>query len=147
MAHVVLQAAEFATANDARRVEAELAALIASYVDFEASDPEPWGGKRVPPPLVAFGQKHGVEWPHDEPSRFLLKGLFKDEAQLLQVDRMLFFWGGGFDLGGETLRTILRKLGAVACSGGCDLVVRTPDPEARATELAEFLTEEDYADQ
>ena len=142
-----MQAAEFSTADDARRVETELEGMIASYVEFEKSDPNPWSGERVPPPLVAFGAKHGVEWPHTEESRFLLKGLFEDEAKLLQVDRLLFFWGGGFDLGGETLRAILRNLGAVACDSGCDLIVRAENPEARATELARFLTEEDFEDQ
>ena len=147
MSHVVMQAAEFASADDARRVEAELRALIERYIEFEATDPSPWSGERAPPPLVAFGAKHGVEWPHNQASRFLLKGLFKDEANLLQVDRLLFFWGGGFDLGGETLRAILRKLGAVVCHGGCDLVVRTEDPEARAADLAKFLEDEDFEDQ
>lgn len=142
-----MQSAEFATADDARRVEAELERLIDSYVEFENSDPNPWSGERVPPPLVAFGAKYGVDWPHTEESRFLLKGLFKEEAKLLQVDRMLFFWGGGFDLGGETLRAILRKQGAVVCHGGCDLVVRTGNSESRAAELAQFLTEEDFEDQ
>ena len=56
-----MQAAELESADDARRVEAELAALIASYVEFEQTDPSPWSGERVPPPLAAFGAKHGVE--------------------------------------------------------------------------------------
>jgi hypothetical protein len=88
-------------------------------------------------------------WPTDESSRFLIKGLFKDEVQLLQVDRMVFFWAGGFDLGGATLRSILIVLGAsaVVSEGACHLVVRHSDPHAHAKELADFLCEEDNEDQ
>lgn len=147
MSHVVMQAAEFASPDSARRAEIELGAVMASYARFEATDANPWGGEGAPPPLVAFGRAHGIEWPADKSARFFLKGLFEEEARLLRVDRMLFFWGGGFDLGGETLREILRKLGAVRCTDGCDLVVRVADPDARAAELAAFLTNEDYEDQ
>jgi hypothetical protein len=101
----------------------------------------------VPAPLVAFGERHGVQWPHTEESRVLLKGLFRDEANLLRVDRLVFFWGGGFDLGGETLRTILRGMRAVTCTGSPQLVIRTPDPDARLAALTSCLDDEDFEDQ
>ena len=147
MAHVVMQAAEFASVDEAMRAEAELRQLVDGYVAFEKTDPEPWSQERVPPPLVAFGQRHGVQWPHAKASRFSLKGLFEDEANLLRVDRMLFFWGGGFDLGGETLRTILGRMGAVACAEFVHLVVETRDPQTRLAELTSFLVDEDFEDQ
>ena len=144
-----MQAAELPSVELAVRCEKELRALIDAYVAFEKSDPDPWGNKRVPPPLAAFGERHGVPWPHDKPSRFLIKGLFHEEAQLLQVGRMVFFWAGGFDLGGETLRAILRRLGAVSAvgEGWCHLTIRHADPTARVEELAELLREEDFEDQ
>jgi hypothetical protein len=48
---------------------------------FENTDAGPWGAGRVPPPLVAFGKRYGVESPNDERSRFRVKGLFEDEAK------------------------------------------------------------------
>lgn len=149
MTHVVMQAAEFATIEVAERAEAALAELIARYAEFEATDPGPWSEERVPAPLLAFGAKHGIEWPGTDSSRFLLKGIFEEEATLLRVDRMVFFFGGGFELGGKTLRSILRKLGAVGVGydGNCDLIVQAKDPAARAAELAEFLVDEDYEEQ
>lgn len=112
MSHVVLQAASFPTPAEAQRAEEELQKLFDAYVAFESSDPEPWRQDRVPPPLVDFGRAHGVEWPLRDDARFLLKGAFAEAAQLMRVDRLVFFWGGGFELGGTTLRAILAKLGA-----------------------------------
>lgn len=60
-------------------------------------------------------------WPNDLDSRFALKGSFADVASRLRVDRMVFFWGGGFDLGGAALRKVLSKLGAVAVADSCHL--------------------------
>lgn len=144
-----MQAAEFPSPDLAERCEKELRALIDAYVAFEKSDPDPWGGKRVPPPLVAFGERHGVVWPNDHGSRFFIKGMFEDEAQLLRIDRMIFFWAGGFDLGGQTLRAILTRLGATTAvgEGDCHLAIRHEDPDARVGELADFLGEEDYENQ
>lgn len=121
--------------------------LIEGYVAFEKSDPDPWRTDRVPPPLAAFGAAHGVEWPLRDDSRFLLKGSFEEEAQLLRVDHVLFFWGGGFELGGPTLRAIFTKLGATLCTDRCALSIRAGDPDARADELAAFLEDEDYEGQ
>jgi hypothetical protein len=147
MSHVVMQAAEFASVDEAKRAEAELQQLIDGYVDFEATDPDPWNQDRVAPPLVAFGQRHKIEWPQTQASRFLLKGSFEEEINLLHVDRMVFFWGGGFDLGGETLRTILGRMGATRCAESVHLVVGTPTPDKRLAELTGFLVDEDYEDQ
>jgi hypothetical protein len=145
-----MQAAEFPSVELAARCEHELAALVTHYTRFEATDPDPWGGDRVPPPLVAFGERHGVTWPPDKTSRFLIKGLFRDdEVQVLRVDRMVFFSAAGFELGGETLRAILLRLGARAAvgEGKCHLAIRNDDPDARVEELAEFLRDEDFEDQ
>lgn len=149
MSHVVLQAAEFPSVELAVRCETELRALIDEYVQFEATDPDPWGGDRVPPPLVAFGKRHGVDWPTDRASRFAVKGLFVDEARLRRVDRMVFFWAGGFDLGGETLRSILVQLGAQVAvgDGHCHLEIRHEDPDTRVEKLESFLLDEDFEDQ
>ena len=149
MSHVVMQAAEFPSVDLAVRCENELLALIDAYVKFEATSPDPWGGKTVPPPLAAFGKGHGIDWPNDERARFLIKGSFEDEANVLRVDRMVFFWAGGFDLGGDTLREILRSLGARVAvgEGECQLTIRHDDPTARVEELAAFLSDEDFEDQ
>lgn len=147
MSHVVMQAAEHRTIQDAQRCEAALRGLFDDYARFEAEDPSPWRTDRVPPPLVSFGKRHGVEWPHDDASRFLVKGVFTEEAKLLRIDRMVFFWAGGFDLGGPTLRAILTGLGAIRVEGDCHLSIRHPDPDARAAELATFLDENDFEHQ
>jgi hypothetical protein len=149
VSHVVMQAAEFPSVDLAVRCEEELRALVDAYVEFEATSSGPWGGKTVPPPLAAFGKAHGVDWPSDERSRFAIKGLFEEEATVLRVARVVFFWAGGFDLGGETLRAILRSLGAtvVVGEGQCHLMTRHDDPTAWVEELAAFLDDEDFEDQ
>ena len=147
MAHVVMQAAYFPTLEAAQRAEQELQQLFDAYVEFEDEDPNPWDQDRVAPPLVEFGKRHGVDWPADEDARFLLKGSFDEMATLLRVDQMVFFWGGGFDLGGATLRTILERLGASNPTDQCHLTVENSDPDARLAELVEFLEVEDYEDQ
>jgi hypothetical protein len=147
MAHVVLQSAEFRSVESAARCEAELRALFDAYVKFEKTDPNPWGQERAVAPLVAFGQRHGVVWPDGKEARFALKGPFEDAAELLRVDRMVFFWGGGFDLGGPTLQQVLVRLGATAVAQWCRLRIRSDDPERRLAELAAFLDDEDYEDQ
>ncbi len=147
VSHVVMQAGEFGTVDDAKHVESELQQLVESYVEFEKTDPDPWGTKRVPPPLEAFGKRHGIEWPLVESALFLLKGLFEEEANVTRVDRMVFFWGGGFELGGKTLRIALRRMGAVACIDFCHLVVRSASPKARLAKLTRFLVDEDFEDQ
>ncbi|KYF47929.1 hypothetical protein BE08_27595 [Sorangium cellulosum] len=148
MSHVVMQAAEFSTVAAAERAAAELLRLVADYVTYEETADAPWSKDAVPAPLVEFGRRHGVPWPGDATSRFLLKGLFKDEANVLSVDRLVFFWGCGFDLGGAWLREVLlRGLGAVRCTDLPQLAVRVDDPHARAAASGEFLVEEDHEEQ
>lgn len=143
MSHVVMQAAEFPTLAEAERCEAELRTFIAAY---GAYDDAPGPGDS---PLVELGRTHGITWPEDPSAEILVKGLFSDEAQLARIDRLVFFWIGGFDLGGEPFREVLRRLGAAhtANERTCHLLVRTEDPEGRAAALAEFLDEEDYEEQ
>lgn len=147
MAHVVMQAAEFATEQEAEACEAELQELRRSYVAFEAEDDDPWGTSRVAPPLAAFGDKHDVAWPNVKDARFLLKGLFEDAASILRIDRMVFFWGGGFTLGGETLRTVFERMGAVLSRQWCHLKIHHTRPLERLRELCTFLESNDYEDQ
>lgn len=143
-----MQAAECASVEDAARIEAELEQLCAAYLAYERAAKNPWSPDAIPEPLVAFGERHGVPWPREQrDARFLLKGTFDDAAELLRVDRMVFFWGGGFDLGGPWLREILVRLGARATTTAPRLVVACADPAARAEELATFLVEEDHEDQ
>lgn len=142
MAHVVMQAAEFPTQEAASKCEAELRLLFDAYVKFEKTDPDPWGGSRVAPPLVEFGRLHGIDWPHDQKSRFLLKGTFEDAAELVRIDRVVFFWGGGFDLGGPTLQTVMRKLGATAVAQWCHLRIAHDEPAQRLSGLTTFLDED-----
>lgn len=147
MSHVVMQAAACGTVAAALRLETELLALKAAYVRYEGEAENPWADDAVPTPLVAFGEQHGVPWYRSRETRFLLKGMFDEEARVLRVDRLVFFWGGGFDLGGPWLRTILGKLGATSCSPAPRLSIDCDDPRARAQELAQFLVDEDYEDQ
>ncbi|WP_437275961.1 hypothetical protein WME90_32560 [Sorangium sp. So ce375] len=148
MSHVVMQAAEFSTVDAAARAEAELLQLVADYITYEKTADAPWSDDAVPGPLVELGRRHGVPWPGDSTSRVLLKGLFEDEANVLRVDRLVFFWGGGFDLGDAWLRAVLlRGLGAVRCTGWPQLLVRVDDPQARAAASGEFLVEEGYEEQ
>lgn len=147
MSHVVMQAAEFPSIEGANQCETALGELYRAYVNFEATDPSPWSADRVPGPLLDFGKKFGVEWPLTEDARFLLKGGFEDAAELMRIDRIVFFWGGGFDLGGQTLREILAKMGAKTVTDSCDITVQNSDPNARLEELVAFLNDEDYEDQ
>ena len=143
-----MQAAECASVEDAARIEAVLEQLCAAYLAYERTAESPWSPDAVPEPLVAFGERHGIPWPRGrQDARFLLKGMFDDATALLRIDRMVFFWGGGFDLGGPWLREILVRLGARATTDAPHLVIACADPVARADELAAFLVEEDYEDQ
>ena len=147
MSHVVMHAASFTTLAAARRAEAELRRLTRAYIAFEAEDPDPWRDDRVAPPLVDFGRTHGIDWPHRQDARFLLKGSFADSAEVLLVDRLVFFWGGGFELGGPALRAVLVRLGATVTTDRCDVSIRTPHADARVRELADFLVDEDFEGQ
>lgn len=136
MSHVVMQAAEFPSLEGAKQCEAALDELYRAYVNFEATDPSPWSSDRVPRPLLDFGKKFGVEWPLKEDARFLLKGGFEDAAELMRIDRIVFFWGGGFDLGGETLREILVKMGAKKVAESCYITIQNSDPDMRLCGVA-----------
>ncbi len=80
------------------------------------------------------------------PPRFLVRGPFDDAAHFLRVDRIVFFWGDGFELGGVTLAEVARKAGAVRTSSACALCVPCEDPATRAAALGAFLDEEDHTD-
>lgn len=147
MAHVVMQAAEFPRVELAIEAEKQLVELREAYIEFEKTDPDPWGFKVVPKPLLEFGSRHGVDWPHREDARFLLKGSFEDASELIRIDRMVFFYGGGFDLGGQTLRSVLSAMGAEIVDEFCYLKIRSEAPDLRLEELVEFLVDEEFEDQ
>lgn len=142
---VVMQAASFADVGRAEAWERALLALRDAYVAFERTDPSPWSMDKVPPPLVDFAAKRGAEWPLSESTRFLLKGPFGDAVEILRIDRLVFFWGNGFELGGAILAELARRDGATHAASTCHLRVRAADPAARAAELAAFLDEEEHA--
>lgn len=149
MAHVVMQAAEFPSVEHARRCAKELETLVAEYAKFEKESAHDWPRKSAAPPLIAFGRRHGVRWPDGEEASIRVKGQIAEEANVLQVDRMVFFWIPGFELGGEPMREAFRRLGALdtGCNGNCNLEIKAADPDARVEELFDFLNEEDYEDQ
>ena len=142
---VVMQAAEFADLAGAEAWEAELLALRDAYIEFEETDPEPWSMTKVPPPLLTFAARRGVVWPLLESSRLLLRGSFRDAAQILRVDRLVFLWGDGFELGGATLAEVAKQAGASRTASACHLRVPCGEPAARAAQLGAFLDDEDHA--
>lgn len=141
---VVMQMAELADIEAAAAWEADLRALVEAFVRFERSSPNAWEGGVVPPPLAAFGERHGVAWPSLESSRFLVRGSLAEATEILRVDRLVCFWGNGFELGGATLQQIAKRRGATAACAEGHLVVRHAQPRARAEELAAFLRDEDH---
>jgi len=149
MSHVVMQAAEFPTPEHATRAAKELEALVAEVGRFEKKEQGKWDHKMAMPPLVKFGRRHGVKWPDNEASSISVKGVIEEDGNVLQVDRMVFFWIPGYDLGGDPMREVLRRLGAteVGSEGNCNIEIRADDPDTRLEELTEFLDEEDYQDQ
>ena len=147
MAHVVMQAAEFPRVELAIEAEKQLGELRKAYIEFEKTDPDPWGFKEVPKPLLEFGARHGVDWPHRKDARFLVKDSFDEATRLIRIERMVFFYGGGFDLGGPTLRSILSAMGAEIVDEFCYLKIRSETPDQRLEELVEFLEDEELEDQ
>jgi hypothetical protein len=148
MSHVVIQAAEFATVDQSKRCEAELRGLIDDCIRAERAGESSFDAQRVFSPLAAFGARHGVSWPRGEGAAFRLKDPMSD-TQLLRVDRMVFLWAAGFELGGDTLRAVLTRLGATAAAGEgrCHLVISSNDPDQRVEELGDFLREEGMGEQ
>lgn len=148
VSHVVLQAGEFPSIALAERCTNELQTLIHAYAAFENSDHNPWDRQRVAPPLLAFGNRHGIVWPNDKSSQFLIRGNFEDDVEVFCVGRVVFFWADGFHLGGDTLRAVFSQLGAITTvgEGDCHILIRHEDPDTRAAELLEFLREEEDYD-
>lgn len=154
MAHVVLHCAEYPSCDAANLAAEALQKLKEDYERYEPSvalqsSRAPYGDSTspdtIPPPLVAFGERHGFVWPSS--CGFLIKGL-ADEIQIVAVDRLVFFYVGGFELGGRALETYFVGSGAVRyASDGVHLVMQLPEAVARARELAAFLVDEDYEDQ
>lgn len=147
MSHVVMQAAEFPNIEAAGAAMARLEAFYSKYVEFEATDPNPWSWDAVPDVLTRFGNEFGVDWPHTKTARFMLKGAFRDTAELLCVGRLVFFWGGGFEMGGDTFRAVLAKMGATKTAEFCELVIHNDDPDGLIEAWVESLEADDFEDQ
>ena len=146
----VTHCAHFATESAARDAVHALEVLLQEYADYEhsvtlqSSDP-PYGdtakANAIPPPFIAFAARHGFNWPSS--CGFLLRGPASD-AELIQIDRLVFFRGNGFELGGEAIQTFLKMRGALVGSDEANLVVQCDAPDERRGELAAFLEDEDF---
>lgn len=77
-----------------------------------------------------------------------LQGDDDDDAEIAVVDRLVFVYVGGFELGGGAIEAYFARSGAIRCvSDRAHLVVKSTDPVANARELAAFLVDEDYEQQ
>jgi hypothetical protein len=155
MAHVVLHCAEYRSSDAANLAAEALMKLKEDYASYEAralqSRRAPHGGssssspETIPPPFVAFGERHGFVWPSS--CRFSIKG-FADEIEVVAVDRLVVFYVGGFELGGKALASYFAGSGAIRyVSDGGHLVMQVAEAVDRARELAAFLVDEDYEGQ
>ncbi len=144
MAHVVLHCAEFESESAAGVAAAGLDEFRAATIAYERQ----LGGPAEPPdpPLVEFAKAHGFAL-HGA-CEVLVKGPAEDTMQVLQVDRLVFFYAGGFDLGGDAIETYFSLAGASHYSRDtAQLVVASENPQASARSLASFLDDEEYAEQ
>jgi hypothetical protein len=154
MAHVVFHCAEYPSSDAANAAADALTKLKEDYARHESSvalqsSRAPYGDSTkpgvIPPPLVAFGERHGFVWPSS--CGFSIKGL-ADEIEIVAVDRLVFFYVGGFELGGSAIETYFARSGAVRyASNHCHLVMGSAEAVERARELAAFLVDEDFEDQ
>ena len=146
MAHVVMQAAQLPTTRAAEAAAEALARLVDEYSAWEeAAGAAAWDEGPTPPPLLAFAARHGFEWPTG--ARILLKGMAGEVLCVAAIDELVFFWGGGFEVGGAGIERFFAAGGAVAQATRCHLTVRSESPAALVESLAQFLDEEDYEDQ
>ena len=146
----VCHCAHFATETEATHVAQALEALLRQYADYEhsvglQSSDAPYGdmakANAIPPPLVEFAARHNFVWPSD--CGFLLRGPASD-VELIQIDRLIFLLGNGFELGGEAIETFLRQKGALSYADAANLIVQTESPSARMDALTAFLDDEDF---
>jgi hypothetical protein len=153
VAHVVFHCAEYRSSDAASSAVDALSKLKADYARHETSalrsSRASYGDANqpgmIPPPFVAFGERHGFVWPSS--CGFSIKGL-ADEIEIVAVDRLVFFYVGGFELGGRAIETYFAGSGAVRyASNGCHLVMQSTKAVVRARELAAFLVEEDFEGQ
>lgn len=142
MAHVVLHCAEFPSSEKAIAAAAELETLKAALVAWEVGNFS--DGKNVPMPCLEFAERRAFEWP---PNAVVLLEHPASEIEVVQVDALVFFYGGGFDLGGAGTARFFEYAGATRCATSGHLVIDAQDPVALTRELASFLDEEDFADQ
>lgn len=154
MAHVVLHCAEYPSSDAANAAADALTKLKEDYARHESSvalqsSRAPYGDSTkpgvIPPPLVGFGERHGFVWPSS--CGFSIKGL-ADEIEIAAVERLVFFYVGGFELGGSAIETYFARSGAIRyASNRCHLVMQSAEAVDRARELAAFLVDEDFEDQ
>lgn len=87
---VVLQAAAFADVAAAAAWESALIALREAYIDFEATDPQPWSMAVVPAPLAAFAAARQIAWPLREDTRFLVRGGVAEATEIVALFSITF---------------------------------------------------------
>jgi len=138
-----MQAAECPSLEAAQRLESELNALRSAYVSFSNFEHDD-GAEGSP--LLELGRRTGVPWYRANETRFHLKDPF-EETVVMRIDRLVFFWGCGFDLGGPWLRQVMQALGATTCAAWPKLRIQCADPQARVAELTSFLRDEDFDEQ
>ncbi len=147
MSHVILHCAEFDSEAAARAVEAALVGFCAAYAVYER---EVHGRGLVPdqpsPPLIEFARAQGFTLRGE--GALLIKGLAQDELKVVRIDRLVCFYAGGFELGGDGIEAYFAHAQARRYARDeAHLVVASEDPEASARALAGFLEDEDFEDQ
>ncbi|KIG18664.1 hypothetical protein DB30_07679 [Enhygromyxa salina] len=142
MAHVVMHCAQFPSDEGAIAAAEALEGLRAALVKWERDNHN--DGTKPAAPCLEFATRRSFIWPSDGVIS-LKHGA--DEIEVLQVDTLVFFYGGGFELGGAGTERAFEAMGAARHVTGCHVVVEVGEAAAAARELAAFLDEEDFAGQ
>lgn len=146
MSHVVMQGAQLPTTQAADAAAEALVRLVDEYSAWEeAAGAAAWDQGPTPPPLLAFAERHGFAWPPG--ARILLKGTAREGLCVAAIDELVFFWGGGFEVGGAGIERFFAAAGAVTQATRCHLKVRSEPPAALVESLTQFLDDEDYQEQ
>jgi len=147
MSHIVLHCAQFSSVQKAEIAAQRLNELRQSYIDwsnFRFSKGESLS--EFPQLLFDFAEKHGFDWPRDKKNGFLIKG-DAEEIQVVVIGALVFFYAGGFSLGGTAMLNFFRVVDATHYATHCHLLVSADDPDGASKDLAAFLDAEDYEEQ
>jgi len=141
-----MQGAQLPTTQAAEAAAEALGRLVDEYSTWEeAVGAAAWNDGPTPPPLLAFAERHAFAWPTG--ARILLEGMAREGLRVVAIDELVFFWGGGFQVGGAGIERFFAAAGAVAQATRCHLKVRSEPPAALVESLAQFLDDEDYEGQ